>query len=190
MADLREVFPILADSVTGAGEPAISRIEGEASAAIEGLIGFSFKDSSGNVILPQLTSEGKVPVDTEGFGGTCKSDYGTNAGSGTAVDIATLDETVISLSQVYDRFEVMGSCLRSTLWQVVHIDDANGTPAEAVLLAFRTGPGQFSFCCKMECLELDTTGGTGDQNIVLRGQNLSGNSTMDGAIACRERAAS
>ena len=36
MSDVNEVFNILADSSTGAGEAAISRIEGEASAAIAG----------------------------------------------------------------------------------------------------------------------------------------------------------
>ena len=53
MADLREVFPILQDSATGEGEAPISRIEGEAAAAQEGLIGFAFKDSSGNRFFPQ-----------------------------------------------------------------------------------------------------------------------------------------
>ena len=58
-----EVFNIIKDSATGAGEALISRIEGEAAAAQEGLIGFSFKDSSGNVVLPTLTPAGAISVD-------------------------------------------------------------------------------------------------------------------------------
>lgn len=188
MADLREVFPILQDSATGAGEAPISRIEGEASAAIEGLIGFAFKDSSGNVVLPQLTAEGKILVDTEGFGGTCYHSYGTNAGSLTAVDIATIDETDLSVSQFYINFEFAVSCLRTTLWQLVYIDDANGTPAETILYEFVTGPGTFHQCCIIRCLDLDTTGGTGDQNLVLRGTNLTHASTMRGLLSVTERA--
>lgn len=187
MADLAEVFPILVDSGTNAGESPVSRVEGEAAAAQEGLIGFSFKDASGNVILPALDATGALPV-SQAAGGVCKSDYGTNVGSTSAQDIATLDESVISVTEVYDRFEILVSSLRTALWQVVYIDDANGTPAETPLFSVHTGPGAFHMCCKLECLELDTTGGTGDQNIVLRGNNLVDGSTMYGTLACRERA--
>ena len=69
MADVNEIFYILADSSTGAGEAAISRIEGEAAAGIAGLIGFAFKDSSGNVVLPQLDSQGRLPVTEEAAAG-------------------------------------------------------------------------------------------------------------------------
>jgi len=188
MADLREVFPILSDSATGAGEAAISRVEGEAAAGQEGLIGFSFKDASGNVVLPSLTSEGKILVDTEGFGGVCKSDYGSNAGSLSVTTIATLDETVISVSKVYEKFEVLVSCMRDTLWEIVYIDDTNGTPVLTVIAAFLTGPGQFTVIGKIDCLELDTTGGTDDQNIILRATNLDKASTTRGLLACKERA--
>jgi len=60
MADPRESFATLEDSSTGAGEALISRVEGEAAAAQAGSIGFSFKDSSGNVILPSLTAGGFI----------------------------------------------------------------------------------------------------------------------------------
>jgi hypothetical protein len=60
MADPRESFATLEDSSTGAGEALISRTEGEAAAAQAGSIGFSFKDSSGNVILPALTAGGFI----------------------------------------------------------------------------------------------------------------------------------
>jgi len=60
MADPRESFATLEDSSTGAGEALISRVEGEAAAAQAGSIGFSFKDSSGNVILPALDASGFI----------------------------------------------------------------------------------------------------------------------------------
>ena len=60
MADPRESFATLEDSVSGAGEALISRIEGEAAASQAGSIGFSFKDSTGNVILPQLDASGFI----------------------------------------------------------------------------------------------------------------------------------
>lgn len=190
MADLREVFPILQDESTGAGEAPISRIEGESGIAQEGMIAFSFKDQSNNVILPVLTSEGKIPVDTEAFGGSCKYDYGTNAGSLTAVDVATLDGTAITTGNNYMNFEFAVSCLRTTLWDIVYIDDVGVSDTETALYSFVTGPGTFHECCKINCLHLDTTGGTGVQNIVLRGTNIAGISTMRGLLAVNELAAS
>jgi hypothetical protein len=65
MADPRESFATLEDSGTGAGEALISRTEGEAAAAQAGSIAFSFKDSSGNVILPALNAAGNIGVTIE-----------------------------------------------------------------------------------------------------------------------------
>jgi hypothetical protein len=62
MADLRESFPTLQDATTQEGKSLIARQEGDAAAAQNGSIGFAYKDSSGNVILPQLDASGNVPV--------------------------------------------------------------------------------------------------------------------------------
>lgn len=62
MADLRESFATLEDSSTQEGKALAARQEGDAAAAQNGSIGFSFKDSSGNVILPALDAVGNVPV--------------------------------------------------------------------------------------------------------------------------------
>jgi hypothetical protein len=61
MADPRESFATLEDG-TGEGQALASRQEGDASAAQNGSIGFAFKDSSGNVILPALDASGNVQV--------------------------------------------------------------------------------------------------------------------------------
>jgi len=188
MADVREVFPILQDAGTGAGEGAISRVEGEAAAGQAGLIGFSFKDASGNVVLAQLNSAGALPVAQSIR--NCKHAFGTNAGSTSVIDLATLDETEISAEKVYDNLELTFSCYREALCYLVYIDDANGTPVETVVSpTWRVGPGSYTIDLKLECLEISTVGGTGDQNIVLRAQNLNagGASTMDGFLALNER---
>lgn len=185
MADLREVFPILVDESTGAGEAPISRIEGEAAASQEGLIGFSFKDSSGNVILPSLTTEGKIPVDTEGLGGTCLYEVGEDSAPvvDTASDLATITAT---LGKSYDNIMIMGCCLRDALFELVHIDDVGVTDTETSLGKFLVGPGQFSFCCESPCKFYDTTGGTGVQNFVLRGTCIQAASTLRGSLAVKE----
>jgi hypothetical protein len=62
MADLRESFATLEDSGTQEGKALAARQEGDAAASQNGSIGFSFKDSTGNVILPALDAAGNVPV--------------------------------------------------------------------------------------------------------------------------------
>ena len=188
MADVREVFPVLADAVTGAGEPIISRTEGEAAASQAGLIGFAFKDASGNVVLPQLTSDGKIAVDTEGRSGMQKFESGTNAGSTSYQNIVVLDETMVSLSKYYSDFDVSLSCQREAKFQLVHINDVGGTPVEKVLGTWRTGPGQVSFMCHLDNVYVNTSSGTGNQNLIIRGKNTTAvTSDMDATLACLER---
>ena len=62
MADIRESFATLEDASTSAGKALSARVEGDAAAAQNGAIGFSFKDSTGNVILPALTAAGDLTV--------------------------------------------------------------------------------------------------------------------------------
>lgn len=183
MADLRESFPILEDDGTGAGEAPISRVEGEAAAAKEGLIGFSFKDSSGNVVLPQLDSQGRVVVTdlSAEEEGTCISGNGLLAGStseGTVVELS------LTASKVYNRVDFIASCFRDTIWRVVYVDDPNGTPAETELSSFVTGPGQFSLAHKMDCLEF--TAPSTDPVLRLVAKNLNSTSDMRGTLAVLE----
>lgn len=169
MADCKPLFRILNDNATGEGQAPDARIEGEAAASQEGLIGFSFKDSSGNVVLPQLTSTGKIQVDTEGDETVCKSAYGTNAGSLTFVDLATY---VATLSKVHKDFEINVASTQESLFQLVYVDDVGGAPTETVLGTFIVGAGQYTVCCSLHCSEVDTTGGTGTQHIKIKGKNL------------------
>lgn len=60
MADLRESFPTLQDATTQEGKALAARVEGDAAASQNGAIGFAFKDSTGNVILPALDAAGNV----------------------------------------------------------------------------------------------------------------------------------
>lgn len=68
MSDIRESFPTLEDRVTKAGVAAAASTEGQTPAAQTGAIGFSFKDSAGNLILPQLDAQGRLLVSIEGQG--------------------------------------------------------------------------------------------------------------------------
>jgi hypothetical protein len=177
MSAVREVFNILADSTSGEGEPAISRIEGEVAAGIAGLIGFAFKDSSGNVVLPQLDSQGRLPITSDAVAGDCFNNHGELAAGSATLAKVTGAEITLTAGKEYHKISATGSCLRTSLFEIVHIDDEGVTDTETVLEEFIVGPGQFTFQTDLDCLELDTTGGTGTIVLTLRAKNFANTPT-------------
>lgn len=136
MADDREVFTILENS-TGIGQPLIAKKTGDAPSTDNGLLAFSWRDSAGNVILPQLTAAGRVPVDDSALPGNCISGVAEAVSGGlTFQDVITL---TLNLSKDYLDLEFTASCSHLTLWQIVLIDDVGGTPTET-----KIGPSFFN----------------------------------------------
>lgn len=179
--DVRETFPITEDATTGAGLNPTSRVEGDAAAAMKGLIGFAFKDSSGNVILPQLTSEGKLPVDFASAGVPKSAQCGTAvAGSLTQVLVC---EVALTISKTYGKISARGACFREAIFQLIQLNDVTST----VLDEFIVGPGQFSYEIQMGALEI-LTGGTGTQKLQLKAKNLDKASDFRGSLSALEYA--
>lgn len=166
MADLRESFAILEDVVSGEGKALGARIEGEAAAGVLGSIGFSFKDSSGNVVLPALTAEGKIAVDTQATPGTIIRDHAI-IDSGSVTANADNDVVILPLAvnEVYNMADYMSSCSRNCTWTLVH--DDNGV--EEVLESWYSGAGQYTFTEEPKNLEFNS-GATGTQRLILRGK--------------------
>lgn len=167
MAGKKPIFNILADFTTGEGEPAISRTEGEAAAGIAGLIGFSFQDQSGNVVLPTLTAAGAVPVSMES--GTPVFDEGevTTVALDTDITVATL---TLNTSKTYDIKSIFGSSFQMTSFRLVQTDDATDTD---VFLAGRVGAGDYNFEREIPCHQI-TTGASGTQELKLVAQQCDG----------------
>jgi hypothetical protein len=179
MAFEREVFPILETS-GGQGSSASQSQAGDAAAGKRGLTAFGFRDSSGNLVLPQLTAAGKLAVDTGSSSGTCKKAFGKNAtGSLTEVLLATISLTA---SKVYADIASTVSCTRTAVYRLVHND--NGVETELAVQI--VGAGQFSHDFAQACLEF-TAGATGTQELKLFGINLDKASQLSGTISCLER---
>jgi len=186
MADvnIREAFPTL-ENADAEGKVLAVAIDGATAASgLNGSIGFAFKDSSGNVVLPQLTADGKIAVDTEGFGGTKKSAAGTIIGVlNTPTVVATI--TGLTVSTSCELLHVSVACTQTTLWTVVATD--NATPATLAYLI--TGPGQFTMAINPDMPFV--TGSTGTQKIEVKGSQLSGKeSDLHANITVKELAAS
>ena len=180
MADLRESFPGLENVSTGAGVAAGSRVEGDASSAINGAIGFAFKDNSGNVILPALNGTGQivtngltdtqlratpVPVTFGTVTGNGKRARGTVGGSATLVTVATL---TLAVSQIYENLDFIVSCFRDSRFQVI----LNDNGSETIIADACLTPGCTSFQGQLTEAEF-ATGATGTQSIIIKALNLN-----------------
>lgn len=183
MADLQELFRILRDEGTSAGVAPLSRVEGNAGPGKAGLIGFSFKDHNDDVILPQLDTEGRLPVTFEGAGVEYYDYDKDDAGNTSETDLA---EVTILLSKNYSNVWAYGTCNRPTNFVMYYVDDADGTPALTEIGFFIVGSGQFSFELPLKNYTLDTSGGTGTQKFKLTYENQSNASAVRGAISALE----
>lgn len=163
MADIKSVFNVLDDGTEG--QALTKKSSGEASTG-NGALSFSFRDSSGNVILPQLTASGALPVDTGAVSGTVVSDHSivaSVADTETAVAVASLVS-----STAYTCAEFSVSCAEQTTWKLYNIDDAGGTPVKTLIWSGITGAGSLTICCQPKNLTF-TSGSTGTQTLSMEG---------------------
>lgn len=180
MAEIRESFPVLENTSTQAGEALASKQEGVAPGADNGLMGFSFKDSDGNLVLPSLDSEGRLPVTSEGAGVEHSAAGELAAGSGSMVDItgATFN---LPNAKVIREIRANVSCFRDALFNIVSVDD--GTPT--IIGRIRIGSGQYTFEWNGHKKQY-TTGVTGTQTLKVQGQNQNALSAMSAEISAVE----
>lgn len=176
MSDLRSLFPVLEDVGTGAGAALAKVQQGDAGAAKNGLIGFAFKDASGNVILPQLDAAGRIKV-TSDVGATLV-DAAKVAGSATEVEVAKITLTV---NKVYTEISAHASCFRDAAFRIYHNDDGAETDLGFILC----GPGDFTGEMLPMGLEV-TAGATGTQEIVIKALNLNSLSDFRATIVAKE----
>lgn len=176
MAHLRETFPILEDSATGAGEVLHKVVEGSAPGAKNSLIGFSFKDSAGNVVLPQLTSEGKIAVDFEGAGVSVSAS--SEGEIGGALTETVVCEVALVASKTYGKLHGNVACFKEAIFYLYQVDDVTETIIGHALV----GPGQYTFKIDLGQKEI-VAGATGTQQLSLRAKNLIKLSDFMGDIA-------
>lgn len=178
MANIREVFPVLEDS-NNEGVALRAMQEGDTPASKNGLIGFSFKDASGNVVLPTLNGDGTIAV-SSGAPGTALLNRGSNTGSLSAVTVASL---TLTASTGYAEMQYSVSCRRSCLFQVIWTNDAT----DNILCEVLVDAGQYSFKADLGDYTF-TAGATGTQTLKIVGLNLEKASNMYATIQATELA--
>lgn len=183
MADVRESFPTLEDSSTGAGLPLHKVLEADASAAKNASAGLVAKRASdGTLRYLQLDDAGNLKVTTDG-GGTQVKDRGTATGNTSFVTVA---EIPLTASAGYVGLNWVCSCFRDAIFEIVLIDDPTGTPTEEILADVICGPGDFT---DSGTLDLRFTAGATDPVLRVRAKNLNTTSDFRATVATTEDAA-
>lgn len=181
MSDLREVFPVLVDEITDEGKALTAAVAGDAAAAKVGSVGFAFKTHDGKVVLPTLTSEGKISVDMDGAGvPVSQSSEGPIAGSLTT---ATVCEIALVANKTYAKIKATGSCFRETIFDIVFQNDAT----ETIIGSLLVGPGKFTEMWDGGATEIQA-GAAGTQKLILKAKNLQKASDFRGNISALELA--
>lgn len=178
--DPKEVFRIL-DNSDGIGQALTKAQVGDAPGTKNGVMALAFKDSTGNLVLPQLTASGKLPVSTDEVSGTVKSIRGSvDAGSLSATAVASL---TLTASKTYSEIEVQVSCRQDSLFQLQQNNNGTITTIKDIVV----GSGQFTACLPVGSLQV-VAGSTGVQTLTIMGNNFETLSALAGTLGCVEGA--
>jgi len=184
--DKRPCLPVMEESPSDkSGVPIHKGLEGETTASKNATPALTLKDPSGNFIYGKTNADGEQIVSLEGGDYAGLYDYGEDEDGDAAsyVDLATITGQI---AYEYREISAVVSCFRDSMFRIVYIDDADGTPVETILSEFFVGNGNPSLAFQLDNFVKDTTGGTGTQEFVLRGKNLNATSSLQGTLAMKE----
>lgn len=178
MSNVRTPFPSLVDA-SGVAAVLSKSLEGDAATGKVGSVGFSYKDSNGNLVLPMLTPAGAVPVDTGAGAGTPKSNQGIVSGGNLAAqDFATI---TLTASKLYSYIEATVASATDALFSIIW----NNNGSETVMGYMLIGPGQFTANYSQKNQSF-TSGATGTQELKLRALNLYKASDLMGTLSASQ----
>jgi hypothetical protein len=145
------------------------------------------KDQAGNIQYIPIVN-GAVAVTSEGAGIIRKDMIqGVVSSPGSYEQTAFL---TLSLNKVYTNLEVNCSSFKDCAWKLEYVDDSGGGGETTTTIwpgEFRTGAGDYTFKELFEHFELDTSGGTGVQELILSIEQRSGSgSDYNAALAVLE----
>jgi hypothetical protein len=186
MADVRESFPTLEDSATGAGQPLHKVLEADASAAKNASAGLvAVRDSDNSLRYLRMSDSGALLI-SQATPGICKragTDGTPVSGSASKTQVAEISLTV---AKKHKDLYWNVSNFRDTVYTIELIDDPSGSPVVIQALEIIVGPGDFNDNGRQECFEFDTTGLTSPV-LRLSGKNLNTPSDFRGSITIFEQ---
>lgn len=179
--DQRVSFPTL-EGASGEGL-ALRQVQvGDTPTSKNASIGLAFIDSSGNLVLPQLTPTGRLPVDTEGNNGSWMSNRGEDADGSVSGTFTELASITLANDDVVDEFNFSVSGRKGGFFQVCLDDDGTIEVLEDVVL--EAGQLTHSNSVKTEV----TAGASGTQRLLIRAYNWDSNPQQLSALRASLRA--
>lgn len=140
------IFKLLLDAAGDAFALSKVVIGTAINGTINGLAAFTFRDSNGNATMPQLNSEGAIPVAFDA--GTtivipAKLETQANMESAGLNTRVMLGSIALVPDRVYTAPSFDGSAFREMLFELVMVQDVGGSDTEELILASYSGAGQY-----------------------------------------------
>ncbi len=179
--DQRVSFPSL-EGASGEGLALRQVVIGDSPTGKNASIGLAFIDSAGNVVMPQLTATGRLPVDTEGNSGTWSKNRGEVALGSASGTFATVASITLANNDNVDEYNFVVSGRKGGYFQVCLSDNSVITVLDDVVLE----SGQFSLAAVVKSLV--TAGATGTQLLLIRAFNWDTNAQQLSALRASIRA--
>lgn len=175
-------FPPLQDPVSNDGQPWHRVLEGDAAAAKNAGAVLTAKDESGNLDYLNIDDQGRVKTisnleDTIDLDGE-----GDNAGNNSSFQ--TLFDIILQATTVYKDLEWVFACFREATYEIVAIDDRDGSPTEVILATIKVGAGAFTHASKKT--SRFTSGSTGVIVLRVRAKNLNATSQLEACLSAKE----
>lgn len=174
---MQSIFKVLLD-LTGDAFALSKVVLGQAiTGALNGLLAFGFRDSSGNATMPQLNDEGALPV-TLDAGTTIviqatkktQSEMET-AGQGVRVEFGRVS---LQADRTYTCPSMFCSATRWTLFELVKIEDVGGTPVEELIGFATLEAGQTNIEFKLEKDKFSTDATVNTKDLVMYATHRDG----------------
>lgn len=177
MAEPKVLFNVTETAVgSNTGSAPTQAKQGDTPTNYQGIMALGWKDSAGNLVLPALTTSGRIPVDTEGVIGTFLRASAQTAVSGSTVSFQSITAITLTNSVVYSEYSMLVGCRRGGIFQVVWGNNGvNTILGETILDA-----GMYTMFYKSS--DQFTSGATGGQSLTLQGKNYDIASDMHGAL--------
>jgi len=183
MTDSNPLFANLDDGA-GNGVARAKVLEGDAPAAKNAAPSLVAKDASGNLIYLRTDANGNLQITNSGAGACKGGRLAKTAGSTSRTQVGA-DIALVAGKALAD-IEWSVNNFRSTIYEIVIVDDPAGTPVETPVVDILCGEGDFQDTGTMSCLDdLDTTGMTSPV-MRLYGTNLNKASDFRGRVTVKE----
>lgn len=178
LIDNRESFPSLEDG-SGNGVALSESQAGDAAAGKVGSTAFAFKDSSGNLVLPQLDSQGRMPVSTEIQGTRVRANGSATGATGAN---SAVFQPVAAIAAVANKkyLDMVGSVSsrRGALFQLIYKDTIN----TVVLAEAICDSGHYTTQIGMMGDEFDVPSSGSSPQFIIQGNNYENASGLHASM--------